>query len=368
MNPAEMLSHRLAPEAAARAFVLSGKRHLILTGGRGSGKSTLFQGLLPMSGAAVPVLGTFARPGQGVFLQSEGGSVPIGRYDATLPGTENKMRPVPEGMARFRQRLLELGGSDSDWAAIDELGYLEAGCEAVQRAVETLMERKRLLAVVRKQQLPFLERLCRHPDGYRIDLDRPFPALGCVVMASGLGKRFGGNKLLAGLGGRPVLGWVLEGTEGLFVRRVVVTRHLPVEDFCRQRRVEVLRHDLPRRSDTVRLGLEALGPELDGYVFFPGDQPMVRRETLQALALAAAREPEYIWRLARPGGPPGSPVLFPRWAYEELRSLPEGQGGRAVIRRHPEQVRLLPVRDFELLDIDTPMDLSFLEEKLDKEL
>ena len=56
----------------------------------------------------------------------------------------------------------------------------------------------------------------------------PFDSLGCVIMASGLGRRFGGNKLLAELGGKPLLQWVLDATQGMFgCRRVVVTRHLP---------------------------------------------------------------------------------------------------------------------------------------------
>ena len=85
--------------------------------------------------------------------------------------------------------------------------------------------------------------------------------LGCVVMASGLGRRFGGNKLLAELGGKPLIRWVLDVTEGLFARRVVVTRHPEIEALCRRQGVEALLHGLPWRSGTVRLGLEALGPD-----------------------------------------------------------------------------------------------------------
>ena len=43
-------------------------------------------------------------------------------------------------------------------------------------------------------------------------------------MASGLGRRFGGSKLLAELDGVPLLGRALAATDGLFERRIVVTR------------------------------------------------------------------------------------------------------------------------------------------------
>ena len=104
---------------------------------------------------------------------------------------------------------------------------------------------------------------------------RYFPSVGCVIMASGLGKRFGGNKLMADFRGQPMIGRILEATEGLYLRRVVVTRHEDVEAFCRERGVAAVTHDLPGRNDTVRLGLNAVG-EVDGCLFCPGDQPLLR--------------------------------------------------------------------------------------------
>ena len=43
-----------------------------------------------------------------------------------------------------------------------------------------------------------------------------FPQIGCVIMASGLGKRFGGNKLMADFHGKPMIQRSLNATEGLF--------------------------------------------------------------------------------------------------------------------------------------------------------
>ena len=183
---------------------------------------------------------------------------------------------------------------------------------------------------------------------------------GCVVMASGLGRRFGGNKLLALFRGKPLIQWALDITEGLFSRRVVVTRSREVAELCRRQEVPVVFHSLPFRSDTVRLGLEALG-ELPGCLFCPADQPLLRRETVAALVLAAAAAPGLIWR-AGWQGQGGAPVLFPAWAFGELAALPAGRGGGWVAARHPERVRLLPVGDArELADVDSREDLAALE-------
>lgn len=186
-----------------------------------------------------------------------------------------------------------------------------------------------------------------------------FPKLGCVIMASGLGKRFGGNKLMADFRGKPMIQKALDATEGLFSRRVVVTRHESVTRFCRQQNVEVILHALPHRSDTVRLGLEALG-DLDCCMFLPGDQPLLRRETVAMLLETWKDNPE---RIIRPAyeDTEGSPVLFPAWAFPELKTLPEGKGGGVIIKKHPHAVMRIPVADpFELADADTPEMLETL--------
>ena len=175
-------------------------------------------------------------------------------------------------------------------------------------------------------------------------------------MASGQGRRFGGNKLMAELGGKPLITWVLDVTEGIFQRRVVVTRYTDVEALCRQRQIPVVLHGLPYRSDTVRLGLEALGDGLSGCIFCPGDQPLLSRESVRAMALRAVREQSFIWRLSY-GDTAGTPVLFPRWTFSQLRALPQGKGGSVILQKNPGQVRLVPARkDCELWDVDFPDD------------
>ena len=186
-------------------------------------------------------------------------------------------------------------------------------------------------------------------------------------MASGLAKRFGSNKLLAEFDRKPLLCRAFAVTEGL--HRVVVTRSTEVQALCEECGIPVLHHALPFRSDTVRLGLEYLltqFPTMSGCVFLPGDQPLLTRKTLDGMAAAFCAQPEKrsrIFRLCEPqSGAPGSPVLFGADYFEELRSLPEGKGGGAVVKRHAEKVTLFPARHpAELMDADTPSMLSALE-------
>ena len=190
-----------------------------------------------------------------------------------------------------------------------------------------------------------------------------FPKIGCVIMASGLGKRFGSNKLMADFDGKPMILQALKASEALAARRVVVTRHEDVAALCRQQGVPVLLHDFPHRSDTVRLGLEALG-DVDACMFLPADQPLLRPETV---ALLLSHWQANRQSIVRPfhEDTPGAPVVFPKWALEQLRQLPEGKGGSWVINRHPECVEAVQISDpYELLDADKPETLDILRQQI----
>lgn len=179
--------------------------------------------------------------------------------------------------------------------------------------------------------------------------------LGCVLMASGLGRRFGADKLMADFDGSPLISRAIEATDGLFDKRLLLTRSAAAAEYARARGVQVHLHALPRRSDAMRLGLAEMA-EMDGCLFCPCDQPLLTRQTVAALAAAFARQPETIWRPAAEGQP-GAPVVFPRWAFAELAAVQQG-GGSAVAAAHPDKVRLLEVDAWELFDVDTPADLS----------
>lgn len=187
-----------------------------------------------------------------------------------------------------------------------------------------------------------------------------FPKLGCVIMASGLGKRFGGNKLMEDFHGKPMIQRALDATDGLFSKRVVVTRHESVAALCRELGADVVLHDLPHRSDTVRLGLEALG-DLDACMFLPGDQPLLRRETVAMLLESWKDNPNHMIRPAYEDTV-GSPAVFPEWTFTELKNLPEGKGGGIIMKNHPHSVMTVSIANpFELADADTPETLAMLK-------
>lgn len=161
------------------------------------------------------------------------------------------------------------------------------------------------------------------------------PELGAVVLASGESARFGdSDKLLAPFHGKPLLAHALMALPGdVFIRRLVVTRGAEAAALAKSLGFDVLLHDKPDVSDTIRLGIARMRG-LDGCLFCVGDQPLLRADTVRRLAAAFAAEPARIVRAAFDGRG-GNPVLFPQALFGELRPL-----RRASPRRgHPRPPR-----------------------------
>lgn len=195
------------------------------------------------------------------------------------------------------------------------------------------------------------------------------PRLGCVVMASGEGSRFGGapgEKLVAPLAGAPVLGRTLGALPADLLDVVVVTRWDAVVDLCRRLGVCCVRAAGPLKSDTVRAGLEALGGRA-GCLFVTGDQPLLTEGSVRAMVSALTREPSAIVRLSWRGAE-GNPVLWPSDLLGALGRLEGDEGGRSLLAGRAElagRVRDVEARDrWELADVDTREDLARLEDAL----
>lgn len=178
-------------------------------------------------------------------------------------------------------------------------------------------------------------------------------AYGCVILASGLGTRFGGNKLMAELAHKPIIQWILDTTEDLFGKRIVVTRSEEVERLCQNRNIPVIRHTFPGKNDSVRLGLLQMPKEIKGCMFCQGDQPFISRNTIIELLASADREKNTIWR-PKCKETVGAPVVFPSVYFDKLLHLPQGKGGNYVVAEYAEFVRTMEIANaVELYDIDT---------------
>ena len=281
------------------------------------------------------------------------------------------------GPAELLERTRSCG---SLHAAAAEMGMAYSKATRIIRAAEeglgySLLERKRGGAAGGGSELTFrAELLLARYNAWRSEAsaaanalyERRFSRMACVVMASGDARRFGSNKLLAPFAGSTVLEHTLSALPDGLLDVHVVTRSAEVAELAERRGAKAVLHGGPLQSDTVRVGLTAAG-DASACMFVPGDQPLLSEESVRSLALASARNPEAIVRLAY-DGMPGSPVIWPSDCFSALASLEGDVGGSELLRSRTDLAeRVIMVeaaRARELADIDTPADLEHLERML----
>jgi molybdenum cofactor cytidylyltransferase len=174
----------------------------------------------------------------------------------------------------------------------------------------------------------------------------PPPAPVVLVLASGRGERFvasggQGSKLQALLAGKPVLGHTLAA-----VRASGLPFH--VEDAGH-----------PGMGDSIAAGVRATS-DAPGWLVLPGDLPLVRPESLRAVA-QALRNGSVV--LPFHEGVRGHPVGFGAQHGAALQALHGAEGAAAIVKQG--QVVRLDLDDPGIVtDIDTVEDLARAERLL----
>jgi CTP:molybdopterin cytidylyltransferase MocA len=188
-----------------------------------------------------------------------------------------------------------------------------------------------------------------------------------IVLAAGGGSRFGGGKLLARLGGQPIIEAVLDNLREAPVDEVIVVVGADAErlrEVCERYGVRPVANEEWERgqSTSVLAGLRACDKKSRAAVILLGDQPFVGADAVERLVAAFAEGANVA--VATYGGKRRNPVLFSREVWPLLEAeLAGDEGARSVLRRHPELVVEVPCEGVgDPADVDTREDLRRLEE------
>jgi len=186
-----------------------------------------------------------------------------------------------------------------------------------------------------------------------------------IVLAAGLGTRFGGGKLLAPFRGKPLIAWALNAAfeSPAFSAVVAIGDDAALETAIRRldsdTDLRVVRVADPTRGmgTSLAAAARAVRADIDGVFVFLGDMPRVGPAVAPALIRALCGRNG----IAAPvhAGQRGHPVLFGGDWIPALQDLDGDVGAQALIRQAGDRLRLVETDDPGVLfDIDRPEDLE----------
>lgn len=187
-----------------------------------------------------------------------------------------------------------------------------------------------------------------------------------IILAAGYSKRFGRNKLLEPIAGKPMIRWTVEATLNSMINEVVV-----VLGFEAERVYEVIK-DLKCRvmvnpeydvgmSSSVKCGVRSIMSRSEAAVIIPGDYPFIEVETINNV-IEKYRETHAPIIIATYNGRRGHPILIGRELFQEVLEInEENMGLKAVIRKYENEIVYADAKGMgAITDIDSPEDLEKL--------
>ena len=189
-------------------------------------------------------------------------------------------------------------------------------------------------------------------------------AFEAVVLAAGLGSRFGGRKLLAAWDEGVLLEGALAAAFAAPVRSVTVVIGAEGKAIAAAARAFDPRTLVIHAQDyaegmaaSLRTGVASLPADADGAFIFLGDMPRVPTAVLQQMAdavIAGADAAAPVFERRR-----GNPVLIARSLFPQLLALTGDAGARGVLQDLGERLALVESPDDGVLfDVDVPADLT----------
>jgi len=189
--------------------------------------------------------------------------------------------------------------------------------------------------------------------------------IGAVLLAAGGSHRFGtGNKLLANIGGKPLIRWLAEEITHNGAGEVVVVTgcdHLLIENALESLPLRFA-HNLNWTAgvgSSIAIGILALGSQPRGAFIIPGDMPFLTSALLKDLVTTFDQSRCSIVYPTTLMGEQRNPVLWPQRFFPLLTSLRGSEGAKHLLATFADSQKQVPVVDEgAFADIDLPADLE----------
>lgn len=190
--------------------------------------------------------------------------------------------------------------------------------------------------------------------------------IAAIVLAAGASRRFGSQKLLAELRGKPVVRWAVENVLAAQPDEVIVVvgrEGEAVRDALHGLAVRIVVNDRWTEGigGSLRAGVAALSAEADAAMIALGDQPGVDASVIASL-LNAQSEGSRSIVVPSYRGERGHPVIFSAEIFPELLAMEGDRGARDVIARDVSRVTRVDFDSPVPIDLDTEAELRLAAE------
>jgi len=185
--------------------------------------------------------------------------------------------------------------------------------------------------------------------------------ISAILLGAGESRRMGVDKLSLPWRRKTVLEHCFETLLQSEVQEIVVVlgnRNQRVKNRFQVGKTKVVVNPYSKRgmSTSIRKGLQAIRTSSAGILIALGDQPFLKTRTINTLVRAFDRRENGII-IPSFRGRMGHPVIFHKRYRKELMNLRGDVGGRTVVDRHPEEVKVVPVKSEGVVkDVDTWQD------------
>lgn len=187
--------------------------------------------------------------------------------------------------------------------------------------------------------------------------------VGAIILAAGESNRFGGgNKLLAPIGGVPIIRLVANAVVDAKLEPVIAVVYPNAE------KILATLNGLPIKllinldfadgmAASLTIGINALPQDVAGVMIMLADMPLVSAATLMTLLVSFRKARGTQIAYPTYAGQQGNPVIFPKHYFEEIASLKGDRGAKSLLKKYASICRAVPVEsDSVLIDIDTAAD------------
>ncbi len=184
--------------------------------------------------------------------------------------------------------------------------------------------------------------------------------IAATILAAGASRRMGCPKALLDYRGRTFLQRILDLLDELGLECIVAIGYDADKVLARHDLHGVVTVENEQLCagpiGSIRAAIRAIeGRQVQGLLVWPVDLPHVRKGTVRALLERFRRPDQSAIVIPEFEGRGGHPVIFGRQVFDELLGAPDTEGARSVVRRDPERVARIPVRDDAVLwSINTP--------------